>query len=140
MTMKARTVTRIVETDAEPDAILEVLADARHLPQWAWGFADAVSAGPDEDWLVTKDGRVFSIRVEVERSRGTVDYVREIAPGQKGGAFLRVLPRPGGGSVVIMTLPVSAGDGDATVVAALLDQELRALVGIGESLVVRSLA
>jgi hypothetical protein len=136
--MKARTVTRSLETDAEPDAILEVLADARHLPQWASGFADAVAAGPDGDWLVSKDARVFSIRVEFERSRGTVDYVREIAPGKKGGAFLRVLPRPDGGSVAIMTLPVSVGGGDAFALAAVMDQELRALVEIGESRMVRS--
>src|ERR1700761_4113060 len=121
MTMKARTVTRSVETDAEPDAILKVLADARHLPQWASGFADAVAAGPDGDWLVTRNGKVFSIRVESERSRGIVDYVREIAPGEKGGAFLRVLPRPGGGSVTVMTLPVSAGEGDALALAAVMD-------------------
>ena len=136
--MKARTVTRSVETDAKPDAILEVLADARHLPQWASGFADAVAAGPDDDWLVTRNGQVFSIRVESERSRGTVDYVREIAPGQKGGAFLRVLPRPGGGSVVVMTLPVSVGDGDVFALAAIMDQELRALVEIGESRMLQS--
>jgi hypothetical protein len=137
--MKTRTVTRSIETEAEPDAILEILADARHLPQWASGFADAVAAGPDGDWLVSKDGRVFSIRIEVERSRGTVDYVREIAPGQKGGAFLRVLPRPGGGSVAIMTLPVSAIGDDAMAVTAILDQELHALVGIGESRMARNL-
>ncbi len=136
--MKTRTVTRSVETDVEPDAILEILADARHLPQWASGFADAVAAGPDGDWLVTKDGRVFSIRVEVERSHGTVDYVRETAPGQKEGAFLRVLPRPGGGSVAIMTLPVAAIGGDALAVTGILDQELRTLVGIGESRMARS--
>jgi hypothetical protein len=137
--MKIMTITRSIETEVDPDAILDILADARHLPQWASGFADAVAAGPDDDWLVTKDGRVFSIRVEVERPRGTVDYVREIAPGQKGGAFLRVLPRPGGGSVVLMTLPLSAVGGDAMVVTALLDQELHALVGIGESRMIRGL-
>jgi hypothetical protein len=87
---------------------------------------------------VSKDGQVFSIRVEFERSHGIVDYVREIAPGQKGGAFLRVLPRPGGGSVAVMTLPVSVGDGDALALATIMDRELRALVGIGESRIVRS--
>ena len=41
----------------------------------------------------------------MKQDAGTVDYLREIAPGREGGAYIRVIPRPGGGSVVVMTVP-----------------------------------
>ena len=37
---------------------------------------------------------------------GTVDYLREVAPACEGGAYLRAVPRPGGGTVIVMTLPL----------------------------------
>ena len=37
---------------------------------------------------------------------GTVDYLREVAPAREGGAYLRAVPRPGGGTVIVMTLPL----------------------------------
>jgi hypothetical protein len=61
------------------------------------------------------------------RGSGTVDYLREVAPGRKGGAYLRVLPRPGHGSVVVMTVPLAPG-ADSAAVAANLQQELNSLV------------
>lgn len=57
-------------------------------------------------------------------SSRTVDYLREAAPGKQGGAYLRVLQRPNGGSVVVMTLPILMGS-DAEKAAAILDQELQ---------------
>ena len=35
-----------------------------------------------------------------------MDYLREVAPGREGGAYIRAGPRPGGGSVIVMTLPL----------------------------------
>jgi hypothetical protein len=135
--MIPRTITRSAETDVEPDVILEVLTDATLLPQWAPAFADTVEAeAPDQSqpdhWRVIKDGRVFSLQVVAVPSSRTVDYLREIAPGKKGGAYLRVLQRPNGGSVIIMTLPLPPA-GDAEQVSALLDNELKALVNLSES-------
>src|SRR5450631_2276530 len=63
---------------------------------------------------------------------GTVDYLREIAPGGEGGAYIRAIPRPGGGSVVVMTLPLLL-DAERTAVAATLRDELNALVSLVES-------
>jgi hypothetical protein len=133
--MSARTVTRSAETDVEPDAILKVLTDATLIPQWAPAFADTVEADAQsrqDQWRVSKDGSVFSLQVVVTQPSRTVDYLREIAPGKKGGAYIRVLQRPRGGSVIVMTLPVPS-DGDADRAIATLDQELKALVELSES-------
>ena len=103
--MSDRTVTRSVEAAVEPDAVVDVLTDAKLIPQWAPAFADTIEANAHDGWHVTKDGNTFSLQVAVARSNRTVDYLREIAPGKQGGAYIRVLPRPRGGSVVVMTLP-----------------------------------
>ena len=125
--MPLRTVTGSIESGAEPGHLLSLLADASRIPEWAPAFADRVERDDQNGWKVAKDGSVFSLHVGVERAVRTVDYLREVAPGKKGGAYLRVLPRPGGGSVVVMTLPVGAGQ-TAEGVTAVLNQELASLV------------
>ena|ERR1700685_1071105 len=102
--MSVRTVTQSIETPVSPDAMLEILADPGNLPKWAPGFADSVERDDQDGWRVTKGGNVFSLQVAIAQSSRTVDYLREVAPGRQGGAFLRVLPRPQGGSVIVMTL------------------------------------
>jgi hypothetical protein len=77
-------------------------------------------------WRATKDARDFSLRVASVRDAGTVDYLREIAPGREGGAYLRAIPRAGGGSVITMTLPVPPGV-DVAAVRTTLACELVAL-------------
>ena len=57
----------------------------------------------------------------------TVDYLREMAQGKRGGAYIRVMPKPLGGSVVVMTVPVGSNTTSAEV-AAVLEQELEALI------------
>jgi hypothetical protein len=125
--MTIRTVTGSIESDASPDTVLEFLADPRNIPQWAPAFADNVEQNAQEEWQVTKDDSSFSLQVIVERSARTVDYLREIAPGRRGGAYIRVLPRPNIGSVVVMTLPIPA-DGAVDSALAIVNQELRELV------------
>jgi hypothetical protein len=128
--MDARTKTRSIESAVEPGAVLELLADARRLPEWAPGFADAVEGDERAGWKVTKDGAAFEIRVVVQPEARTVDYLREVAPGLVGGAYLRVTPLMGGGSSVVITVPV-IGDPDA--VAAILDEELVTLTRLAET-------
>ena len=106
-------------------------ADAGRLPAWAPAFADAVTSEGGSRWRAVKDGRDFELRTAVNLDAGTVDYLREIAPGREGGAYLRVVPRPGGGSVVIMTLPVQPG-ADPAAVASTLENELSALRNLAE--------
>ena len=125
--MEDRTVTGAIETDAEPEAIMGILQDVQMLPEWAPLFADRVEPAGENRWRVTRNGEQFAMEVAIGWTRCTVDYLREIAPGQRGGAYLRVLPRPGGGSVVVMTLPVAPGR-NASEVGAILQQELAALI------------
>jgi hypothetical protein len=127
--MPARTVTRSTETDREPDAILKVLMDPRRIPRWAPLFADAIEVDAQGGWQVSKDGSVFNLKVVIAQPSRTVDYLREVAPGKEGGAYLRVLQRPGGGSVVVMTLPIPAGV-DAETVDRIINEELGNLVSL----------
>jgi hypothetical protein len=125
--MSERTVTHAIECDAQPNIVLRILTDASRIPEWAPAFADRVERNDETAWRATKNGNDFILEVVVGPSSGTVDYLREIAPGRKGGAFLRVLPRPVGGCVVVMTLPVSA-DQSRDDVTAVLKHELESLV------------
>ena len=126
------TVTGSIETDANPEAILEVLSDPRRLPKWAPGFADRIETDETGRWNVTKGDKTFPIDVVEVASARTVDYLREVAPGKKAGAFIRVLPRLRGGSVIVMTLPIVPGT-SAEETTAILDDELQALTRLSAS-------
>lgn len=123
----SRTVTQSIESEVEPRSVVGLLVDPRRIPEWAPGFADVVDGDEQRGWRVSKDGRQFSLRVDVSWEAGTVDYLREIAPGREGGAYLRAAPRPGGGSVIVMTLPLTPGSDPDTAFSTLHD-ELNALV------------
>ena len=131
-TVAARTVTRTIETEVGADAVFAVMADPTLLPRWAPDFADGVGGDAASGWRVTKDGSSFPVRIPVAPEAGTVDFVREIAPGLEAGAYLRSQPRPGGGAVVSITVPLPA-DADASGVATTLDAELRALVQLAST-------
>ncbi len=68
----------------------------------------------------------------MKHDAGTVDYLREIAPGREGGAYIRVIPRPGGGSVVVMTVPLIPDTEPAAITATLRD-ELNTLISLASS-------
>ncbi|MHB1582753.1 MAG: SRPBCC family protein [Acidimicrobiales bacterium] len=129
--MDRRTETQSIESDAGPEAVVALLAQPSLIPEWAPAFADAVIGEERPGWRAIKDGREFDVRVVVNRDTRTVDYLREVAPGREGGAYIRVVPRPGGGSVVIMTLPLVAGVDPADTSATLRD-ELNALARLAE--------
>jgi hypothetical protein len=116
----------------EADVILAILQDPRLIPRWAPAFADTVEADTKNRWRVVKGGAAFSLELAISSSSRTVDYLREIAPGKRGGAYIRVLQRPGGGSVVVMTLPV-AGGANVEAVTSGLTQELKQLVALSET-------
>src|SRR5579871_1861574 len=121
--MRAQTITRASESDVEPADIYEVLAEAANVPKWAPVFADGIRRIGDTHYIVTKDGETFNVEVLSNPSAGTVDYIREMANGKRGGAYIRVTPRPLGGSAISITVPV-APDAKESEVAATLDQEL----------------
>jgi hypothetical protein len=130
MNMHLRTVTRTIEADLEPDVILDILTNPKRIPEWAPVFADAVDADEPKGWRVSKGGSEFHLEVIVSRPSGTVDYLRDMNAGKRGGAYIRVVPRPAGGSVVVMTVPIAPGV-KAENVATVLEQELAVLVEIG---------
>jgi hypothetical protein len=121
------TVTSAVECAAPPNVVLGYLAEPANLPEWAPGFAHAVSQGADGGWTVRKDGAEFPVRIELGGAAGTVDILREVAPDRWAGAYLRVTPQPRAGSVIVMTLPAQVG-GSAVATAAILRGELAAIV------------
>lgn len=125
--VSGRTVTRSIETEAEPEAIAEIVADARRIPEWAPAFADRVEADGSNAWRVTKDGSDFALEVVVGNAGRTIRYLREVAPGRKSGADIRVMARPAGGSVVVFTLPVPP-DRTAADVNVVLRREMDSLI------------
>jgi hypothetical protein len=133
MRTDSETVTSSIEADASPDLILLLLSDPRRIPQWAPGFADRVEVDESGSWRVVKGEKTFPIEVVVCRPARSVDYLRQITLDRKAGAFLRVLPRPSDGSVIVMTLPVSPG-ASADETLTILDQELQQLKELCASL------
>jgi hypothetical protein len=124
-----RTETQSIELSAPPAAVVEVLRDASRLPAWAPAFADAVDGDAGSGWVVTKGPKQFPLRVPIDEGAATVDYLRTSSSGEEGGAYLRVVPRPGGGSVVVMTIPVAPGVPLAHI-ASTLREELTALAAL----------
>jgi hypothetical protein len=125
--MANQTVTRATESDFEPGEIFKVLAEVSNIPRWAPVFGDAIERFDDTHCRVTKNGAVFGIEVLLNRDAGTVDYIREMSNNRRGGAYIRVTPRPLGGSVVSMTVPIGPNTNEADV-ATVVDQELVDLI------------
>ncbi len=128
--MSERTVTRSLESDLEPERILSVLNDPARLPEWAPVFADKIEHSGQNGWRVTKNNESFNVQMNVSTVAGTVDFLREMADGKRGGAYMRVFPRVLGGSVVVMTVPLAPNSNPAEV-ARIVEQELAALVALG---------
>ena len=68
----------------------------------------------------------------MHESAGAVDYIREMPEGKRGGAYIRVTPRPLGGSTVIMTVPIGPNTTESDV-ANTLKQELADLIRLAGS-------
>jgi hypothetical protein len=129
--MPNQTVTRAAECDVETDKLYSVLVVAGNIPRWAPAFADAIEHMVGTLHRVTKDGAIFNVEVCLHPSAGAVDIVREMANGRRGGAYLRVMPRPLGGSTVTITVPIGPGATDADI-AKTLEQELAAIIGLAQ--------
>jgi hypothetical protein len=125
--MPTQTVTRIVESDSEPIEIYNVLADVGNIPKWAPVFADAVERIDDTHYSVTKNDETFNLQLCLHPSAGTVDYIREMPNNKRGGAYIRVIPRPLGGSTITMTVPIGPNTNEFNV-ARTLEQELAELI------------
>ena len=130
--MSARTVTRTIDVDAAPERVLEAIGDPRRIPDWAPAFADSIEK-TEIGWTAIKDNHQFSIRIAIDPATGCFDILREIAPGEQGGLFMRVLPRPGAGSVVVATIPIvptSSPERTSSILADELDRIATALCSL----------
>jgi hypothetical protein len=130
--MGTQTVTRAAETDVEPGKLYDVLADASNIPRRAPVFADSLEPVGDLRFRVTKGGEGFDLEVHLHPSAGAVDYVREMPGGRRGGAYMRVMPRPLGGSTVCMTVPLGPNAREAEV-GATVEKELAELIELAKS-------
>ncbi len=129
--MPTQTVTRATESTLEPGRLYSVLADARNIPKWAPVFADAIEPIDDMHYRVTRNGEAFNLEVSLHPSAGAVDYIREMPNGKRGGAYIRVTPRPLGGSTITMTVPIGPNTIESDV-AKVLEQELADLVRLAQ--------
>lgn len=125
--MSNQTVTRSIESEVDPIGIYNILVDATNIPEWAPAFADVVEVIDDRHYRVEKGGQSFAMELVAHSGAGTVDYIREISNGKRGGAYIRVVPRPLGGSAISMTLPIGSNT-NGTEVAKTLEQELADLI------------
>jgi hypothetical protein len=125
--MPNQTVTRCIETDKSPDLILKILHEPRNITHWAPVFADAIEHLESTRYRVTKDQEKFLVDVLIDEPARCVDYLREMPNGIRAGAYIRVTPRPKGGSSVTMTVPVGPTSTEEQV-AEVVVSELDALV------------
>ena len=98
-------------------------------------FADFIEK-TEIGWTAIKDNHQFSIRIAIDPATGCFDILREIAPGEQGGLFMRVLPRPGAGSVVVATIPIvptSSPERTSSILADELDRIAMLVAGAGRA-------
>jgi hypothetical protein len=131
LSMQAQTVTRSAESDLEPSRLYDVLAQVSNIPKWAPVFADAIEHIGDMHYRVSRNGEAFNLEVSLHPSAGTVDYLREMPNGKRGGAYIRVTPRPAGGSTITMTVPIGPNTIESDV-AKVLEQELADLIQLAQ--------
>jgi hypothetical protein len=123
--------TRSISIAAPPETALELLSDAKRLPDWAPAFARAVEpAGPD--WLIDSGGSQLRIHVRVSLEYGTVDLLRPEDP--RRGARMRVLNNEDG-SVLLFTLVFPIGVDDEAIARqmATVEAELRTVRDLCEA-------
>jgi hypothetical protein len=130
--MPTQTVSRTVESDSEPIEIYNVLAEVSNIPKWAPVFADAIERIDDTHYIVTKNGETFNLELFLHPSAGTVDYIREMPNNKRGGAYVRVVPRPRGGSAITMILPIGPNTNESDI-ARTLEQELTELIRLART-------
>lgn len=129
--MPPQTATRAAESDLEPAVIYKVLADAENLPLWAPAFADAVERMDEKHFRITKSSQSFNVEVFLHPSALAVDYIREMSDNRRGGAYLRITPRPLGGSSIAITVPLAPGVAESDA-ATTLEEELAALIRLAQ--------
>ena len=130
--MSTQTVTRTVESDSEPIEVYNALAKVSNIPKWAPVFADAIERIDDTHYSVTKNDTTFNMELILHPSAGTVDYIREMPNNKRGGAYIRVIPRPLDGCAIIMTVPLGPNTNESDV-GRTLEEELAELIRLSRT-------
>jgi hypothetical protein len=118
-----RAETRSISIAAPPQTVLELLGDARRLPDWAPAFALGVEPA-GEDWLIDSGAGQIRIRVRFSLEHGTVDLLRRKDPSR--GAHMRVLNNEDGSEFLFtLVFPVGADDESIARQMTTVEAELR---------------
>ncbi|MEQ0565274.1 SRPBCC family protein [Amycolatopsis sp. NEAU-NG30] len=121
-----RAETRTISVAAPPHRVVEYLADPRHLPEWAPGFATAVAHDHDDIWRVQTGGGPQRVAVRVAADHGVVDVVSADAPDV--GLFTRVVPNLGGAELIFsLFFPEDTDPAAVDAQMAVVGEELRAV-------------
>jgi hypothetical protein len=119
--------TRSISIQAPPEAVLDVVGDARTLPRWAPNFASTVR-GDGEHWVVNDE---LLIDLRVVRELGTVDILRVKHPA--AGAYSRVMPNGAGSEYQFTRFFPDTVEEEAIVnQMAVVEEELRAVRALCE--------
>ncbi len=123
--------TRSISIAAPPETVLELLGDARRLPEWAPAFAVAVEPA-GEDWLIDTGAGRLRLRLRVSPEHGTVDLLRPNDPGR--GARMRVLSNEEGSEFLFtLVFPVAADDTSIAQQMTIVEAELRTVRDLCEA-------
>jgi hypothetical protein len=122
---------RQIAIAAPRQTVIDLLADARRLPEWAPNFARSVA--PDgAHWRVDTGAGELTIEVVVDAELGTVDLIR---PGDPGlGAKMRVIHN-GEGCAFVFSIVFPPGTPEAAIAAqmATIEDELVTVRDLAEA-------
>jgi hypothetical protein len=118
--------TRTISIGTTPGRVFDYLSEPTHLPDWAPGFASAVTHERGDVWRIQNAGGERRAAIRAARDQGVVDIVSPEAPDR--GLFARVIPSPGG-SELIFSLSFPPGTGRAQIEAQMetIEQELESV-------------
>jgi hypothetical protein len=123
--------TRSISIAAPPETVLELLSDARRLPDWAPAFARAVEPA-GQDWLIDSGAGQLRVRVQVSEEHGTVDLLRPDDPSR--GARMRVLSNEDGSEFLFtLIFPAAADDKSIAQQMTTVEAELRTVRDLCEA-------
>jgi hypothetical protein len=130
-TTLGRAETRSISIAAPPESVLELLGDARRLPDWAPAFALGVEPA-GRDWLIDTGAGRLRLRVRVSPEHGTVDLLRPTDPSR--GARMRVLSNEDGSEFLFtLVFPVGADEESIAQQMTTVEAELRTVRDLCEA-------
>jgi len=125
-TTPGRAETRTISVAAPPAQVVEYLADPRHFPEWAPGFATSVDHDHDDIWRVHTESGPQRVSVRVASEYGVVDVVSADSPTL--GLFTRVVPNLAGAELIFsLFFPDDTDPSAVDAQMAVVGEELRAV-------------